>query len=84
MRIKPGLRWLGLLFLLAALLPDAHLPVQARGVKIKDVLDSYGYDKKFVTGSNRFVLPKRAGYVEVVGNIPALLIKTVLKKYVRA
>jgi 3-dehydroquinate synthase len=64
------------------LIKKAGLPILIRRVPIKEILNSYGYDKKFTTGSNRFVLPKRIGSVVVVEGIPELLIKTVLKSYV--
>ncbi len=65
-----------------ALIKRAGLPVHVRDLSIKEILSSHEYDKKFITGTNRFVLPRRIGRVEVVEDIPGLLIKTVLKKYV--
>ncbi|MFQ5952065.1 MAG: 3-dehydroquinate synthase [Candidatus Omnitrophota bacterium] len=65
-----------------SLIKKAGLPVSLRGVSVKDIISSHAYDKKFITGSNRFVLPKRIGSVEVVEDIPELLVKTVLKEYV--
>lgn len=65
-----------------ALMKKVGLPVNIHGVKVKDILKSYGYDKKFVTGSNRFVLPRRIGSVEVVEDIPGILIRTVLREHV--
>lgn len=64
------------------LIKRAGLPTCVKRIRMKDIMDSYGYDKKFTSGSNRFVLPKRIGAVEVVDDIPSLLIKTVLRKYV--
>lgn len=64
------------------LIKKAGLPDNIRGISAKDILNSYAYDKKFTTGANRFVLPKRIGSVEVVEEIPELLVKTVLKSYV--
>ncbi len=64
------------------LISAAGLPVQVKGLPIKDILSSHRYDKKFVAGANRFVLPKKVGRVEVIEDIPSLLIRTVVKKYV--
>jgi len=64
------------------LIKKAGLPVRAEGVSAAKIMDSYGYDKKFTAGTNRFVLPKRIGAVEAVEDIPRLLVKTVLRKYV--
>ena len=63
------------------LIRKAGLPVRIRGLSVKDIMNSHGYDKKFVTGSNRFVLPGKIGSVEVVEDIPGLLIRTVLREY---
>jgi len=65
------------------LIKNTGLPVRLHGVSLKDIMNAYGYDKKFTTGANRFVLPKRIGQVEVIEDIPALLIRTVLRGYVR-
>jgi 3-dehydroquinate synthetase len=40
------------------------------------------YDKKFVRGVNRFVLPRRIGRVEVIEGVPVSIIKQVLKAYI--
>ncbi|MDP8299064.1 MAG: 3-dehydroquinate synthase [Candidatus Tantalella remota] len=66
-----------------ALIVRAGLPVQVKGVSLKEILDTHKYDKKFVGGSNRFVLPVKIGSVEVIEDIPWYLIKTALKSYVR-
>lgn len=58
------------------------LPVSIKDISIREIMGSYEYDKKFVSGVNRFVLPRRIGSVEVIEDIPYLLIKTVLKRYV--
>ena len=64
------------------LIKKAGLPLNTHGVKVKDILTAYGFDKKFVSGSNRFVLPKKIGTVEVVEDIPGILIRTVLREHV--
>ena len=63
------------------LIKKAGLPTSVQGVSIKDIMSSHEYDKKFVAGSSRFVLPRGIGSVEVIEDIPELLIRTVLKKY---
>jgi len=65
------------------LIRKAGLPVRVRGISTKEIMNSYGYDKKFVVGSNRFVLPRKIGLVEVVEDIPGLLVRTVLREHVR-
>ncbi len=64
------------------LIRKAALPVRVRRISVKDIMNSHGYDKKFITGSNRFVLPRKIGSVEVIEDIPGLLIRTVLREYV--
>lgn len=49
--------------------------------RVKDILDAVSYDKKFVRGVNRFVLPKKIGSVTIVDNVPRGLIKEAVKKY---
>ncbi|MFC1480288.1 3-dehydroquinate synthase [Candidatus Omnitrophota bacterium] len=63
------------------LIKKAGLPVRVHGLSVKKIINSHTYDKKFVSGSNRFVLPKRVGAVEVIEDIPGILIRTVLRKH---
>ncbi|NQT33252.1 MAG: 3-dehydroquinate synthase [Candidatus Omnitrophica bacterium] len=63
------------------LIKKTVLPVRIKGVSLKKIINSCGYDKKFIAGSNRFVLPKRMGSVEVVEGIPDILVHTVLRQY---
>lgn len=65
-----------------ALIKKAGLPVRVEGVSIKQVMDSHKYDKKFTSGTNRFLLPKKIGGIDVVEDIPGILIRAALKKYV--
>ncbi|MEA3489324.1 MAG: 3-dehydroquinate synthase [Candidatus Omnitrophota bacterium] len=65
-----------------ALIKKARLPTRVRGVSLRDIMSSHKYDKKFITGYSRLVLPTKIGSVEIVEGIPWLLIKTVLRKYV--
>lgn len=64
-----------------ALIKKAGLPGRVRGLSVKAIMEAYGYDKKFTAGANRFVLPKRIGKVEVIEDLPGLLIRTVLREY---
>ena len=66
-----------------ALVKKAGLPLLIEGVSLKKILYSHEYDKKFTSGTNRFVLPTMIGHVEVIEDIPELLIKTVLREYVK-
>jgi 3-dehydroquinate synthase len=63
------------------IIKETGLPLKFKGICIKDVLKSYKYDKKFTSGVNRFVLPSKIGSVEIIEDIPELLIKTVLNEY---
>ncbi|MFC1548533.1 3-dehydroquinate synthase [Candidatus Omnitrophota bacterium] len=64
------------------LIKGARLPAHAKKVSPKEIIKSHKYDKKFTKGGNRFVLPRKIGSVEVIEDIPELLIRTVLRKYV--
>jgi len=61
---------------------NAGLPIGIRGLSTADIFAAYGFDKKFTKGSNRFVLPRKIGRVEVVEDIPEILIRTVVREYV--
>jgi 3-dehydroquinate synthase len=63
------------------LVKKAGLPTEIKGVPLKRIMGSHEYDKKFTSGVNRFILPRRIGRVEIIEDIPALLIKTVLKAH---
>lgn len=62
-----------------SLIKRAGLPVRAKGVSIGGILRAHEYDKKFVAGTNRFVLPVKIGAVTVVENVPAKVIRDVLR-----
>ena len=64
------------------LIRSAGLDITAKNVPYPKILSALFHDKKFTEGSNRFVLPVRIGAVEIIENIPELLIKNVIKKYV--
>jgi len=60
------------------LLARTGLPLKIKNLKLKNVLMALNYDKKFTDGANRFVLPRKIGKVELVEDIPGILIETVL------
>lgn len=49
-------------------------------IKLKDILSALSYDKKFIYGVNRFILPEKIGRVKIVSKIPRTLIKTVIEE----
>lgn len=53
--------------------------IQIRRLNVNNVLKALSYDKKFVGGVNRFILPKRIGLVKIVDNVPESLIKEAVK-----
>jgi len=69
---------------LVGLLRLAGLPTQATGVARADVRRALRYDKKFIHGRPRWVLPTRIGRVIVTEDIPAGAIERVLGRYVRS
>ena len=61
-----------------SLIKRAKFRVGLKGLNPSGIIKSIQYDKKFQKGKNRFVLPRKIGKVEVVENIPELLIKETL------
>jgi len=66
---------------IARLIRDAGLPTQAKGVPRREVLRAMRFDKKFVHGRPRWVLPKRIGQVVVTEAVPTALATRVLSRY---
>jgi 3-dehydroquinate synthase len=66
------------------LLAAAGLPVRARGVSLAAVLRAMRFDKKFVRGRPRWVLPDRIGRVRVTEAVPERLARRVLAQHVAA
>jgi 3-dehydroquinate synthase len=64
------------------LIRKAGLPLSVKNVDPEDVLRIFQYDKKFVSGSMRFVLPERIGKVRVTDNVPFDLIERTVREYV--
>lgn len=65
-----------------ALIRGAGLPTQATGVSRGAVLRALSYDKKFIHGRPRWVLPTRVGQVVVTEHIPEVAVQQVLATYV--
>ncbi len=63
---------------LTDLLEKANLSVKAIGLTSSDILESLMYDKKFISGKNRFILPVKIGDVRVFEGIPPEEIKKVV------
>ena len=60
------------------LIKKIGLPVKLKNVSLKNILSAQGYDKKFIHGKNRFVLPVKIGKVIIKEDIPESLIKEAL------
>lgn len=56
------------------------LPVNLRGLKLEDILKAQSFDKKIISGRNRFVLPTKIGKVIIYKNVPLNLIRRVIKE----
>lgn len=78
---------------LGLLAPEAHarlvrvieaagLPTAARNVSRRAVLRAMRYDKKFIHGRPRWVLPRRVGSVVVREGIPPRAVEAVIARYV--
>lgn len=67
---------------LARLLDAAGLPARATGVPRAAVLRAVSFDKKFIHGRPRWVLPTRIGRVTVTESAPPSLVRGVLRRYV--
>ncbi len=66
---------------LVRLIRRAGLPTGAEGVSRQAVLQALAFDKKFIHGRPRWVLPTRIGRVVVTEAIPATLARRVLGRY---
>ena len=65
------------------LIRAAGLPTHADRVSVDSVLRALRYDKKFIHGRPRWVLPTRIGQVAVTEEVPAALVKRILREYLR-
>ena len=57
------------------LLEQSGLPIRAKGINPNKIYEAHLYDKKFIHGKNRFVLPLRIGKVKIVEGISERLIR---------
>mgnify|MGYP001587168619 CR=1 FL=1 len=64
------------------LLQAAGLPTHAAGVSRRAVWGALRYDKKFLYGRPRWVLPTRIGQVVVTESVPESVVRRVLERYV--
>lgn len=56
------------------------LPIKLKKIKTEKIMASLAYDKKFIRGVNRFVLPARIGKVIVRENIPEPIIRKEIER----
>ena len=63
------------------LITRAGLPTRARGVPSQAVVHALKFDKKFIHGRPRWVLPTRIGRVAVTEAVPAALAQRVVRRY---
>lgn len=63
------------------LITSVGLPEKIVGVRLTKILDLMQHDKKFTAGHNRFVLARKIGQVDVVGDIPANIITQAIQAY---
>ena len=66
---------------LTRLIDAVGLPTRASGVSRAAVRRALRYDKKFIRGRPRWVLPTRLGHVVVTEGVPPRLVERVLKHY---
>lgn len=64
------------------LIASAGLPTRVSGVSVETVRGALRYDKKFVRGRRRWVLPTRLGRVIVSEAVPEADVASVLRRYV--
>ncbi len=66
------------------LLAGIGLPVTVTGISAADIMEAYRFDKKFLRGINRFVLPVAVGRTIVREGIPASTIISAIEENMRA
>jgi len=59
------------------------LPATAGKISIASIINTMHQDKKFLAGTNRFVLATRIGHVKLVTGVSRRLIENAIKKYSR-
>lgn len=65
------------------LIGDFGLPVNLKKTSVGKIMRSLSYDKKFIRGINRFVLPVRIGKVVIREGIPESMIREEIKRLYR-
>jgi len=65
------------------LIGDFNLPVRLKKASVGKIMRSLSYDKKFIRGINRFVLPARIGRVIIKEGIPESMIREEIKRLYR-
>lgn len=63
-----------------SLIATVGLPTKIHGLKISSILEAQAYDKKFIHGVNRYVLPIRIGRVVIREGVPIKIIGKVLQR----
>lgn len=63
------------------LLDRIGLPKKITKVSLSDIKHFMNHDKKFISGKNRFVLPRKLGQVKVIEGVPVAVITAAVKKY---
>lgn len=69
-----------LLIRLENLIKKTGLPAEISGCSLKGILNSMRYDKKFISGKNRFVLPVTLGKTLIKEGIDETLIKESIRR----
>jgi len=62
------------------LIKKAGLPTKIKGLRFSKIWDAQLHDKKFVQGTNTFVLPVKIGRVIIIKNVPKGIVKIVIKE----
>lgn len=55
--------------------------MKIKGITPKSILKALSYDKKFIYGGNRFILPKQIGLVKIVERVPEAIVKAAVKEF---
>ena len=68
---------------ISSLVKKITTKTKSKEVKTKRVLEAIAYDKKFIYGVNRFILPKRIGCVKIVDRVPQGLIRKAIEENIK-
>ena len=66
---------------IASLVKRVAPETSIKGLKMQTILNALSYDKKFVSGVNKFILPQCIGNVKIVDNIPSGMIKEAISQF---